>query len=124
MYKKTLGKEGETQALLFLQKHGYRIIEKNFAGRFGEVDIVAFDGDVLCFIEVKTRTNFQCGSPGEAISRFKRQRLIKTAQYYLLCRKINPENTKMRFDVVSVFQDAQRAVHIKLFQNAIEESES
>lgn len=91
---------GEEKACKFLQKEGYRIIERNFRIGYGEIDIIAVNKDCLVFVEVKTRTSDKFGSPLEAITPWKLKSLIKTAQLY---KKLNPKlPDSLRIDAVSV----------------------
>ena len=98
------GKRGEEEACKFLQKKGFRIIERNFSKRYGEIDIVALDcsnkEQVLVFVEVKTRKSLQFGSPLEAITPWKLRSVIKTAEYYKLTHPKLPE--QMRIDAVGI----------------------
>ncbi len=94
------GRSGEDIAESYLRKKGYKIIERNFSKRYGEIDIVAQDKDVLVFVEVKTRKSNRYGNPLEAITPWKLKSLIKTAQYYVLTHKNLPEN--MRIDAVGI----------------------
>ncbi len=113
-----IGKIGEEIAVLYLKKQGYRILERNYRSRLGgEIDIIAKDKDVLCFIEVKTRSSNKFGSPFDAISFFKQQRMIKTAKDYI-CHK-NIENTQVRFDVVSVDSE-QWLKYVNVIKNAFD----
>ena len=100
MLNQTLGRKGEAQAVLFLQKLGFKIIEKNFKKPQGDIDIVALDGQTLVFIEVKTRSSHAYGSPLESITPWKIRLLIKNAQFYKLLHPKLPES--LRIDVVSV----------------------
>lgn len=99
-----LGKLGEDLASKFLEKKGYKIIERNFKKRYEEIDIVAIDSSeknsVLVFVEVKTRTSSEYGSPLEAITYWKLKSLIKAAQYYKLTHKNLPDG--LRIDAVSI----------------------
>jgi len=97
-YKKTIGNFGESEAVLYLRKKGYKILECNYNVRGGEIDIVTQKGEYVVFVEVKTRKNDQLGTGAEAVTYTKRQRIIKAAQHYLL--KIG--NCDVRFDVVEV----------------------
>ena len=72
MEKKELGKKGEELALRFLKKRGYRIIEKNYVCKMGEMDIIAKEKDTLVFIEVKTRTSTVFGPPQLAVTPLSR----------------------------------------------------
>ncbi|HSX40123.1 MAG TPA: YraN family protein [Candidatus Saccharimonadales bacterium] len=91
---------GEDIATKYLQKSGYKIIERNFRKGYGEIDIVAVKDNTLVFIEVKTRTSNKFGTPGEAITYWKLKSLIKTAQFYKMTHRNLPE--ALRIDAVSV----------------------
>ena len=79
LYRKKLGKLGEDVACRFLTLHKYKIMDRNFRSRFGEIDIIAKDnqGDILVFVEVKTRMNDIFGLPEESVIYSKQQKLIK-----------------------------------------------
>ena len=100
LWKQNFGKQGETLAVKLLLQKGYRLIEQNFRCRFGEIDIVALDGNTICFVEVKSRTSDWMGTPFEAISFFKQQKMIRAALYYLKLK--NKEDGDLRFDVVGI----------------------
>ncbi len=106
--KKRLGAWGEQQSVLFLQKEGYSILEKNFQTRRGEIDIIAWHTKrgqkTLCFIEVKTR-NGQVGSAERATGRQKILRLKRTAQEYCIIKGINIEDTPIQFEHIGVYVD-------------------
>ncbi len=95
------GKIGEELACQYLQKNGYKIIEKNFEARQGEIDIIAMEQNELVFIEVKTRTNIKYGKPVESVDANKQKHLIKTVEYYLYVRKL--ENEFVRIDVIEIY---------------------
>lgn len=96
----TLGQWGETIAERYLIKQGYEIIEKNFRCRVGEIDIIALDGTVLVFVEVKTRKNQNYGMPCEAVNGIKLQHIKRTADYFKLgCRLPYKDE---RLDVVEI----------------------
>ena len=99
--KRNIGAEYETCAADFLRKNGYKILERNFRCRLGEIDLIAEKDGVLCFVEVKYRKNTAFGHPEEAVSCGKQQKIRKVAEFYLMCRKI-PLDTPCRFDVVGV----------------------
>lgn len=96
----SIGKYGEDLACKFLEQLGYRIIERNFRIRGGEIDIIARDGKTLVYIEVKTRGQKTFGLPEEAVNRFKVRFLERAAKFYRAKRKNLPELE--RIDVVSV----------------------
>lgn len=85
----------------YLRSQGYEILEKNFYSHFGEIDIIAREGRYLVFLEVKYRRNNGSGLALEAVSQRKRQRIFRTARYYLYKNGLT-EETPCRFDVVAI----------------------
>ena len=114
---KQVGRRGEALAVKFLKAQGYRILSRGFRTRYGEVDIIARDGPVLCFIEVKTRTQEDFGPPAAAVTATKMKRLAQSAQVYLLKKK--QREVPVRFDVVAVLESAA-GVKLELFRGAFE----
>ena len=98
--RKKLGAKGESIAVSFLQNAGYRIVERNYRVRLGEIDIIAEEGGYLVFIEVKTRTDSLYGSPFESVTRQKQRQLSKVALAYM--SKLGCHDRPARFDVVAV----------------------
>ena len=94
-----IGKNGEDKACRFLKRKGYKIIERNYMSRFGEIDIIAQNKEYLVFVEVKTRGENSIASPREFVDSFKQERIIKTAQIYL---SENPTELQPRFDVAEI----------------------
>jgi putative endonuclease len=117
MQKKELGKKGEEVALRFLKKRGYRIIEKNYVCKMGEMDIIAREKDTLVFIEVKTRTSAMFGPPQLAVNSSKQRQLSKVALNYL--KEKHLEDQKARFDVVAILLE-EKGEQIELIQDAFE----
>ncbi len=107
------GKLGEKLTVKYLKSKGYKVIEKNFECRQGEIDIIAQDKKELVFIEVKTRTNIKYGSPAEAVNNLKQKHLIKAVKYYLYSRHL--ENEFIRIDVVEIYiyEHKYRVNHVK-----------
>ncbi len=105
------GDLAEKFAIEFLKKSGYKIIERNFNTKFGEIDIVAVDGKTHAFIEVKYRKCANHGSPYESVNRKKMERLKKAAWCYI--QKNGLSDTDLRFDIVSISADK-----VELFKNA------
>ncbi len=99
----SIGASGEETAVKILKKHGYKILEKNYRTKMGEIDIIALDGEYTCFVEVKLRKNDDFGSPGDFIDERKQQKIIKTAQYYAVEKGIY--DSPMRFDAVLINAD-------------------
>ncbi len=92
--------KGENAAASYLQKKGYMILERNYRKQYGEVDIIALRKNILVFIEVKTRSSHNFGTGFEAITFWKLQSLVKTAQLY---KKLHPRLPEaLRIDAVSV----------------------
>jgi putative endonuclease len=117
------GRAGEAAARRFVTNDlGYKIAETNFRTREGEINIVASDGELLIFIEVKTRTNRKFGSGIEQVSRSKAERLQLTAQRYLADN--DRESSDWRIDLLSVEMDRSgRVLNIDHIQSAIEDQD-
>ncbi len=114
MNKRQVGSEGEEKASAFLSDQGYRIVKRNFYCKSGEIDIIAYDGEYLCFIEVKYRKDLSEGYPEEAVDVRKAKRITKCAMSYMnMCGL--PDTTPCRFDVVSILGD-----EVKLIRDAFE----
>ncbi len=114
-----LGSRGEELAAKFLQAQGYRILEAKVRMRWGEIDLVAWAGKTLCFIEVKTRSSLRFGFPEEAVGFKKQWRLARLAQGYLKRRRLG--SPPLRFDVVSLLLAPDgSAERIRLIQGAFE----
>lgn len=109
----SLGAEGELFAAGYLKKIGYRIMALNYTSPAGEIDIIALDGETLVFIEVKTRKDRSYGFPFEAVHGRKQGQIIRTAQHYLLKKKL--KNRPVRFDVLSLISTGNsfEAEHIR-----------
>lgn len=99
--KQQLGKIGENLASEYLEKQGYLILERNFACRQGEIDIIAKDEKEFVFVEVKTRRSLKFGYPAEAVTNIKRKHMQKAAQHYLYKNKLN--GRYVRFDVIEIY---------------------
>ncbi len=100
MQNNQTGNFGEVLACNFLKKLGYRILERNFRIRGGEIDIVCRQKDYLVFVEVKTRYSHQFGEPAESITHWKIKALLKTALFYI--QKIKWGDRGYRIDLVTV----------------------
>jgi putative endonuclease len=100
MKRKELGDWGETLAVQKLETEGYRIRDRNWRTREGELDIVAQEEDTIVFVEVKARTGRTFGLPEEAMTKRKRERLLKTALAYLDVHQIIEAN--WRFDFFAI----------------------
>lgn len=96
-----LGKKGERKARWYLRFHGWKILERNYKNPFGEVDIIAKKGEVVAFIEVKTRLSDIFGTPKEAVNEQRRRRYVAAAKYYFSGKTID---CTVRFDIIEVFR--------------------
>lgn len=115
--KQLFGKTGESVAVRFLKKQGYRIIEKNYRTDMGEIDIIARDSDTLVFVEVKARNSDRFGSPKAAVTPVKQRKLSMAALCYL--KATCQLQSKARFDVVAIVS-GNHAIHTELIKNAFE----
>ena len=115
----TLGREGEELAVAHLRKLRYKIMERNYRCKFGEIDIIALDNKALVFIEVKTRASQQFGSPQTGVTPKKQRQLTKIALSYL--QRHRSFNREARFDVVAVEMESGQK-HIEVIRNAFEVS--
>lgn len=106
---------GEEKATTYLSSKGYKILERNYSKRYGEIDIIAVKNNVLVFVEVKTRSSNLFGTPFEAITPRKLQTVQKTAEYYKLTHRNLPD--LMRIDAVSVQLDGEKVELIEHIEN-------
>ena len=95
-----VGREGEALAAAYLKKKAYRILKKNYHCPLGEIDIIAMDGDTICFVEVKTRSTGEYDRPQVAVHKNKQQKLSKLALWFL--RENQLLEARARFDVVAI----------------------
>lgn len=112
------GSRAEQTAATFLEKQGYRILERNYRCRRGEIDIVAEEGEVLCFVEVRSTESRAFGDPLETIGDAKQARIIRAARHYLATRRV--DDRQVRFDVVGIVY--QPRLEIQLVRGAFETS--
>ncbi len=114
--EKLLGKAGEDRAATFLAKQGYRILERNYRTRNGEIDLIALHQGTLAFIEVKTRTSEAFGAPELAVTVQKQRRMVKAALGYIKYKNLH--QVPCRFDVVAISTGKER--ELSVIQNAFE----
>ncbi|MGB8454758.1 MAG: YraN family protein [Anaerocolumna sp.] len=112
--KRAVGAKQEQVAADYLRENGYLILESNFRCRTGEIDVIAKDDGYLVFVEVKYRKNTAKGLPQEAVDLHKRQKITRTAQFYILRNHI-PADIPCRFDVVTILGQ-----EISIIQNAFD----
>ncbi|MDE3179362.1 MAG: YraN family protein [Acidobacteriota bacterium] len=116
------GRRGETLAYWFLRSRGYVMVARNLRLRrdAGELDMAGWDGNVLAFVEVKTRTSREAGLPEEAVGNDQRRRIARAAQLFV--RRLGRKDIMYRFDIVSVFSDLENGYQLKLFKDAFRTS--
>ncbi|MCA9670598.1 MAG: YraN family protein [Myxococcales bacterium] len=106
------GRRGEQIAVDLLRQSGYRIVERNYRWAGGEIDIIAAEGDTLCFVEVRTRQDDERGDPLETVSAHKQRQIVRAARLYLADHDVG--DSYVRFDVVGiVYEPEPRAVLIR-----------
>jgi putative endonuclease len=99
--RKQLGALGEGFASEYLLQKDYRILDRNWRCRTGEIDLIALDNDLLVFVEVRTRSGSRSfGTPQESVNAKKQQQVSETAQFYML--RHHMLNRQVRFDVISI----------------------
>ncbi len=115
--KRTIGAEGEVLAAKFLKKNGYKILQRNYRCKSGEIDIICYDHGIVVFVEVKTRYSDTYGPPELSVTGAKKKQIIKVALQYIAEKKI--KEIGLRFDVVSIFYPpTKEPPAITLFKNA------
>jgi putative endonuclease len=116
---KSIGSHGENIAEKHLKEMGYIILERNFKCKIGEIDIIAKDKSYICFIEVKTRYGSFYGSPGESVTKLKQYKIYRTAQSYIVKKKLHKFN--FRFDVIEIILNSNDDNYsIKLIKDAFQ----
>lgn len=108
-----LGRRGEDLAHRYLQRAGLKVVARNYRpGVDSEIDIVAREGEILVFVEVKSRASAEFGNPDRAIDQEKRRHILRAAQSYMTRAGI--ERSRVRFDVISiVFSDPPLIAHLR-----------
>lgn len=115
---KLSGAWGEALTAEYLRKKHYQILASGYRCRFGEIDLIARKGRTVCFVEVKLRSSVQFGLPREAVTAVKRERLRKTALYYLSEHELD---CPARFDVAEIYADSEgKEARIVYWENAFE----
>jgi putative endonuclease len=109
------GAAAEEAAERYLRSQGYRIVERNLTTRLGEIDVVALDGETLCFVEVKARASGEYGRAIEAVGRRKQERLTRVAKMFLAR---NRSRRPCRFDVLGMDRGENGAWSFTLVRDA------
>jgi putative endonuclease len=120
MDRREVGKLGEKTAQKFLKKRGYRVRETGFRCRHGEIDIIAEQKGCLVFVEVRTKSNLDFGTPEESITQAKKEKLIASALTYSTTHQKLP--SLWRIDVVAIeLNEKGKPKRIELIENAVEQ---
>ena len=101
LHNKKLGRRGERKACRYLFFRGWKILRRNFVTPYGEIDIIAKRRGTLAFIEVKTRLNYDYGTPAEAVDERRKRRYIMGANYFLTDKNVD---MTVRFDIIEVYR--------------------
>ena len=112
------GRKGEEEAVRYLRKNGYKIMERNYRTKLGEIDIIADCKGCICFVEVRAKNNPAFGFPEETILKKKQLQVSKAALTYI--KRFKLEDKNCRFDVVSVEGVDKPEPEIRLIKNAFE----
>lgn len=97
---KELGDQSEALAALYLMERGYRLREKNYRTRFGEIDLICEQGERIVFVEVRSKRSLTFGTGAESVIRVKQMKIRRVAEQYLLARGEMDRN--IRFDVIEI----------------------
>ncbi|MFZ5570373.1 MAG: YraN family protein [Thermodesulfobacteriota bacterium] len=109
------GGKGELLAVKALKRRGYRILAQNYRNRLGEIDIIAMEGDVIVFVEVKARRSHRYGNPKYAVTPAKQRKISLAALVFL--KETGRMHDRARFDVVAV-DSSRETPSIEIVQNA------
>lgn len=115
MGSREIGRLGEALVAEELRRRGYQVIGSQYRCRFGEIDLIARKRGILCFVEVKTRTNVSVGLPREYVDRRKQEKIRTTAAIYLGEKELD---CPVRFDVAEVYMDGGEKPRIVYLENA------
>lgn len=111
-----IGPRGEAMACAHLEQNGYEIVERNVTTPYGELDAVARDGETLVFVEVRTRSDEDTGSPLESVTPRKQRQIARSAEFY--AAQTGQIEAVMRFDVVGITWAGEGEANIELVRNA------
>ncbi len=114
-----LGQAGESHALRFLEAHGHRLVTRNWHCRSGELDLVTLDGDILVFVEVKTRRGERAGRADDAVTATKRGRLLASAEWFL-AQHPDHQDRIWRCDLVAIaISETTGVASVRHYPNAL-----
>jgi len=114
--RQKLGQKGEDLAAAYLEENGIRVLERNYHFMKAEIDIIAYNGRQIIFVEVKTRTKTYFGNPEEAVTKKKKESMYQAAEAWLYERKM--DGAPVRFDIISVVMKPNSPPEITHFEAA------
>jgi putative endonuclease len=114
--RKQLGKLGEEKAVRYLISKGFKILDRNYKCKTGEIDIIAMEGKTLVFIEVKTRRGLSYGLPCESVTSAKKRHLLRTLRYYVAFHGL--EEMDMRVDVIEILA-LKKGIYLNHIKNIV-----
>jgi putative endonuclease len=114
------GRRGELAAFFYLRRQGYIVTARGWrSGRLrGDIDLIAWEGDTLCFVEVKTRTTRNVATAEAAVDEDKRRTLRRLARSYM--RQLPGQQAAVRFDILSIYFEKGKAAEFELFRGAFD----
>ncbi|QNI35053.1 YraN family protein [Alloacidobacterium dinghuense] len=114
----TTGRRGELAAFFYLRRQGYIVVARGWrSGRLrGDIDLIAWENETLCFIEVKTRTTRDVATAEAAVDEDKRRTLRRLARSYM--RRLPRQESPARFDILSIYFEEEKSAEFELFRNA------
>ena len=119
--RQELGESGENLAVSELTSRGYAVVARRYRTRYGEIDIIAIDGDMLVFVEVRRKSGEGYGAAVESITADKRRRVVRMAVEYL-ARSGSYDTCPVRFDVVAIDDQPDGTCRITVLQGAFDAS--
>jgi len=113
---RALGRSGEEAAVNYLRKKKFKVVCRGFRFHKGEIDVIAYDKDILVFVEVKTRRSPDFGQPEESVTPFKQRQIRKLAEAYLMLNSLG--DVPCRFDILALSTDGQNSFRIRYIPDA------
>lgn len=122
--KRELGERGEKIASCFLERRGLKIVERNFAVRQGEIDLIARDKEEWVFVEVKWRSSRRFGLPEDSITASKKRKIIQAVQAYLQTNKLEGQDYRIDVVVIEEVESGKPVVRYYPYALSVEDGES
>lgn len=116
-YRQDFGETGENLAVDLLTAEGYAIVARRYRTRYGEIDIIARDGETVVIVEVRRKSGEGCGAAAESVTQDKQRRVVRMAVDYL-AREALYDNCPVRFDVVAIDDQPDGSSRVTLIRDA------